>query len=470
MNRSVFSYARKMTLALAFLPVLAGTKGQTRDGATTIAGKVCDAENQPLASATVVLEPVPSGQPVSINTDGEGHFRFSKIAVGTYRLRVKRSDFLEAVEGPFSTGEKENPFFVVHLEKAKSDSSGGNAAVDIPFSNETNFTVAGVTDTTSLGGHGSDPVRRNSDALSRDAAKLTNSGDATASTADETRLREQLTERDDANVRFQLAEIEEKSGHALEAVKNYQRAAEMAPTEPHLFAWGAELLLHRAFDPSIEIFTKGRRLYPKSVRMILGLGSAIYASGSAEQAMPIFLDASDVEPSNETPYLFLGRVQKTEKALPAGWTARLKRFADSYPDSAIAHYFYAVALLKGDASDSAIVAQAESQLRDAIRLDPHLGDAYLELGIVAAQGGDTANAITHFKQAIANTPLPDDAHYRLAQVYRGMGEMNKAREESELYREINEKKRRQVELERHELQQFVYTLREQAPRGTIAPK
>jgi len=54
-------------------------------------------------------------------------------------------------------------------------------------------------------------------------------------------------------------------------------------------------------------------------------------------------------------------------------------------------------------------------------------------------------------------------------VYRRMGDGERARQESKLYKEISEKKNQQVERERHDLQQFVYTLREQKPASQNAP-
>ena len=60
----------------------------------------------------------------------------------------------------------------------------------------------------------------------------------------------------------------------LAAVREYQRAVELDANEPNLFDWGAELLVHRAVEPAIEVFTKGNRLYPQSSRMLLGLAAA----------------------------------------------------------------------------------------------------------------------------------------------------------------------------------------------------
>jgi len=464
-RRSLINSIRGLSFALAFLAVPALSCGQkaSTGAAPSIDGTVCDVQHHPIAGATVVLEATASGQSISATTDSHGRFKFPALEAGTYTLHAKQPLFADTVEGPFALKEQEAKSVVFLMQKDPSGKPSDSIAEDVPFSDETHFTVAGVTDTTSLGGHGSDPVRRNSDALAKEAASLSNSG---AAASEEAAIRERLSKDDHAGLRFQLAEIEEKSGRSLDAVKDYQRAAELDPSEAHLFSWGAELLVHRAFDPSIEVFRKGKKLYPDSARMILGLGAATYAKGSVDEAKQIFLQACDIAPSDPTPYLFLGRVQVTETELPAGWTDRLKRFVDLDPQNAQAHYFYAIALTKKPSGREQLEI-ATSQLKSAVGLDPHLGGAYLELGILASQQSDLPQAVAYLQKAIENTALPDDAHYRLAQVYRRMGETEKARQESDLYKQAAEKKTQQVEQQRHELQQFVYTLRE---RGTAPPK
>jgi hypothetical protein len=67
-----------------------------------------------------------------------------------------------------------------------------------------------------------------------------------------------------------------------------------------------------------------------------------------------------------------------------------------------------------------------------------------------------------FQKAIQITPAAE-AHYRLAQVYGHMGEAEKARKEIELFKEASEQKKSEEESERHGIQQFVYTLRNQSP-------
>jgi len=54
---------------------------------------------------------------------------------------------------------------------------------------------------------------------------------------------------------------------------------------------------------------------------------------------------------------------------------------------------------------------------------------------------ELAKAVASLQKAVEYTALPDEAHLRLAQVYRRMGETEKARKESELYDEVAKKKK-----------------------------
>ena len=447
---------------ISFQPVRAQTAPQT--GTAVIEGQVQDSDKHAIAGVIVSLQEGDSAGARTDKTDAQGRFHFDAVTPGRYTLRVKLQGYQECVQGPIVLGQQETKSSLLSLTKEAN-------AASFAFSDEPAFTVAGVTDTTALGGHGSGPVVRNSNALSKETASLANnsapgsgaSGESVAAdAAEEAAIREKLAHNESAELHEQLAEIEEREGHPLDAVHDYQRAAEIQPSEPNLFAWGAELLLHHAPEPAIEVFSKGHRLYPQSSRIMLGLGAALYAQRSKEQAEQTILDACDVNPADATPYLFLGRLQVTEPVIPAAWVERMKRFVRVHPEMAMSHYLYAVMLIKqGAHAEQADLAQGE--LKRAIELDPHLGDAYLQLGILYAQREDFAAAISALQKAIENTAVPDDAHYRLAQIYRRTGETEKARQEIALFKQLEEQKNEQAERERHEIPQFVYTLREQHP-------
>lgn len=452
-----------MLCGTAFVPVRAQAAAQT--GTAVIEGKVVDSDSHAVAGVVVSLQEGDSAEARSYKTDAQGRFRFDALAAGSYTLHVKLKGYQECVQGPIILAEHETKSTLLLLAKDKTAASTKDDSSALAFSDEPAFTVAGVTDTTALGGHGSGPIVRNSNALSKETASLANnSSAANAASAgsagvEEAAIREKLAHNDSAELHEQLAEIEEREGHPLDAVHDYQRAAEMQPSEANLFAWGAELLLHHAPEPAIEVFSKGHRLYPQSSRMMLGLGAAYYSQRSKEQAEQIILEACDVNPTDATPYLFLGQLQVTEPVVPAAWVDRMKRFATVHPEMAMAHYLYAVALIKQGANREH-ADLAEGELKRAIALDPHLGEAYLQLGILYSQREDFPAAIAALQKAVDDTTVPDDAHYRLAQIYRRLGEADKARKEIELFKQLSEQKDEQTERERHEIPQFVYTLRE----------
>ncbi len=118
--------------------------------------------------------------------------------------------------------------------------------------------------------------------------------------------------------------------------------------------------------------------------------------------------------------------------------------------------------IRGDTNQ---LAQAESLLEKAVRLDPKLGAAYVRLGVLYSQRGDSSRAIAAYQRAIEANPESEEAHYRLAQAYSRNGEKSKAQAELQIYQQLSKKKSAEVELERREIQQFVYTLRE-PPSGS----
>jgi hypothetical protein len=62
----------------------------------------------------------------------------------------------------------------------------------------------------------------------------------------------------------------------------------------------------------------------------------------------------------------------------------------------------------------------------------------------------------------------EEAHYRLAQIYKRTGENLKAQQELEIFDQLAKKKAEEVERERREVQQFVYKLRD--PSAATPPQ
>src|SRR5258708_17872349 len=103
------------------------------------------------------------------------------------------------------------------------------------------------------------------------------------------------------------------------------------------------------------------------------------------------------------------------------------------------------------------VSARGAELQKAIAINPDMGEAYLKLGLLEEQEGKLAEAVAALQKAVEFTELPDEAHLRLAQVYRRMGDTEKVRRESSIYEEVAKRKKEKLEKDRRELGEFVVT-------------
>ena len=207
-----------------------------------------------------------------IRDSSDGAYRFAPLSAGAYVLRAEMTGYGSAIVSRVALARKEmrEIDLVLGLPKGSEsqNASSGTPATAKPsaqapeFFDEPHFTVAGVTQATNSGGHGSDTVLRTTEALAKATVSLSNekeAGDGSnphASAATESSLRDAVVRNpNDPALHHQLGDVEEKLGNPLEAVREYQRAAELDPSESNLFDWGTELLAHRALEPATEVFT-----------------------------------------------------------------------------------------------------------------------------------------------------------------------------------------------------------------------
>lgn len=509
--------------------VVAGAQSAPSSIAATLRISVRDSQGHPLSHTTLKLESQGGTQKLVGHTDTHGQYRFA-LRPGSYTVRADLAGYASASFGPFAihAGSLKTVNLTLSPAAASQDNSGS-----LQFFDEPQFTIAGVTDPTSLGAHGSNATAPAKADLTREVVSLSGPPASAKLQANEQTLRAAaerqpadfdanrrlgkllldsgqprealpylqrasqlkpadyqssydlalayasageyeparatlkplLANYDHAELHHLLGDIEEKQGHSLDAAREYERAAKLEPSEADLFDWGAELLLHGAAEPAIQVFSEGNRRFPESVRTLLGLGVACFAQGDREQAARYLGQASDLDPANPRPYLFLGKIAEAESSPSPGIAERLERFAQLHPEDAQANYYYAVALWKESQSnsDAGKLAQASALLSKATQLAPSFAAAYLQLGILQAEQKKYPEAIASYKKAIAADPRLPDAHYRLAQACMRTGDQRKARAEMQLYNQMAKEKAQEAERERSHMQQFVYTLRSQTP-------
>lgn len=492
----------------------------------TIRGVVNDASGNIVPDAIIRLQQ--AGATVAMmRTDSHGSFTFVDIPIGTYLVEVEKT-------GAHASQTVSTRDAAMHITLPLTINTSSSPGID--FTDKPNFTVAGITDWTAVGGHGSDASLRTSETLARVTATLKQGENKSAQTdvieaslraataaqpqsfaanrelgryylqkgayreaeppletayridprdhgneydlacvykevGDLSHAKEYvnrlLAKADIADFHRLAGDVDEAMGDALAAEGEYEAAVRLDPSERNEFTWGAELLLHRAVWPAVEVFRKGIVAYPKSARMLSGLGAALFASAQYEEAAQRLCEASDLNPRDREPYIFLGEIDMATPAPLACAETKLGRFVQQHPEDSRAYYYYAMSILKRQAvpAKPSDVEHARSLLGKSIEIDPKYGEPYLQLGILSANKKDYVQAIDDFTRAIQANPQMADAHYRLGVMYQKNGEETKAEQEFERHKEIEKAQAEAVEQQRHKVRQFIVVLRDQPSRS-----
>lgn len=274
-------------------------------------------------------------------------------------------------------------------------------------------------------------------------------------------IKDLLARKNTAELHNLLAEVEEKSGDFVSAAEEYQLAAHMDPSEENLFDWGTEFLLHHTWNPAIQVFSQGVDRYPKSARLAVGLGLALYWRGKYDEAVKALIKAADLSPSDPNPYYFLSRAYDRAPSQADDVIQRFHRYANLEPKNGRAIYYYAMSLWKGKQTEStgSYLDQVGTLLKKAVLLDPSFADGHLQLGNLYSQQHKFAEAVPEYQQALAIDPNLSDGYYRLGQAYVHLGQNDLAQKEFQLHQEHYNRHLAEVDQEREHIRQFVYSMK-----------
>ena len=198
--------------------------------------------------------------------------------------------------------------------------------------------------------------------------------------------------------------------------------------------------------------------------MLTALGTALFAGARYDEAALRLCDASDLNPADAEPYVFMGKiVGATPSALPC-IKQRLERFVREQPGNSLANYFYALAVLKEQVPpiDPMVLHQVEGFLAKAVSIDPKCADAYFQLGNLYASQKSFEKAVGFYLKAIDANPQLADAHYRLGVAFDRTGQQEKAKREFELHDALKKQQAKDIERQREAVKQFLVVVPGQA--------
>jgi tetratricopeptide (TPR) repeat protein len=169
--------------------------------------------------------------------------------------------------------------------------------------------------------------------------------------------------------------------------------------------------------------------------------------------------AADLNPSDPRAYVFLSKAYNSSPLQADEVIQRFRRYAELQPGSAMAQFYYAISLWKGRrAGDGGTeLSKVEDLLKKAIALDDSLAEVHVQLGDLYADQHKYEESIPQYVRALDLNQNLADAHYRLGTDYVHTGKKENAQKEFDLYQKLRAEHLAEVDKERADVQQFVYS-------------
>jgi tetratricopeptide (TPR) repeat protein len=174
--RGAFSIIAALISVLPAAVVAQQTHPQHGDG-VTIQGNVLNSAGKSIGDASVRLEQEGTLGHEETKTNAAGVFAFKALPPGRYLLTAEKSGQKShgTVVLALPEGDRKNIDLVLEVSadiRADSSAPSPSPPQAMEFSDKPNFTIAGVTDWTAAGGHGSDSALRTSEDLARETLTL----------------------------------------------------------------------------------------------------------------------------------------------------------------------------------------------------------------------------------------------------------------------------------------------------------
>lgn len=508
----------KILLALLLMASWASIRAQ----AGSLAGIVQDEQSAPIAGAQITIASESSQASFTSTSDARGAYRFESLPAGEYHLETAREGFStsQRMAVSISVGAPATlPIVLKRLPSARPqfEAAGLRGLIDPGGYSATGNAAAasglikGVADIERTGNDATASTMNTScalePALKRDAEQRPSSAEASLKLGEfylahgqpskalpaleharslhgnvDSNDQQTLVQLTDAYLKtgqFEaarqlliapdvhggpvlyrlLARADEGTGRFAEASRAYQLAAEQEPREETLFGAGYELILaglprdaERAFAGAVEGF-------PRSIKLLIGLGSAQFLEGRTAESIRTFLRAVDVDPADSRAYPFLSAAASISHDEASQVNAAFARFLNLAPDSPRAAYYLALSMLHEPAADEVTGrSRIEALLKHAILMDPALPDAHFQFGVLYARQGNYQAAADELEKAIRLSPGLMEAHYRLAIAYRQTRRPDLSAQEMKRFSELQERSPAQKSGMAFDIEQFVSVL------------
>ena len=268
-------------------------------------------------------------------------------------------------------------------------------------------------------------------------------------------LASSLERKETAQMQHLLGEVQETRGNKSHSLAAFRRAAELeSQNEGYRYDYARSLASASSLNEAIEVFKAATKDFPGSVRMWLGSGAAHYLAGKYAVAMQMFLHAAEVAPQDSQVFYLLGLGYDVAGAEQDTIAQRFAGYLARQPQDAWAEYFYGRILAeRAQPGSTEDLAEAQQHLDKAIALNARLAEPHAELGIVFEKGNRLGLARGELERAVELDPNFAAVLYKLAELYRKTGELERAQKTLEKFQEL--KARQRANRDREAIQGFL---------------
>jgi tetratricopeptide (TPR) repeat protein len=231
--RSVRAVGWGLALLVLFTSLPPRLHSQEREKSASLRGAVRDSQGKTVAGASIHLQGQDPSQTQTVQTDSQGNYEFCALKGGVYVLRADRAGYIDTEISSLFFGPQEAKKLDLILLPARTPASQLGVAQAPEFFDEPTFAVAGVTDTTNLGGHGSDTIVRTRESLAKETLSLSKAPlPPAASSEREKSLREGM-ERNPRSFEANhlLGKVLDENGRARDGIPYLERAVKLKPGE-----------------------------------------------------------------------------------------------------------------------------------------------------------------------------------------------------------------------------------------------
>ena len=224
---------------------------------------------------------------------------------------------------------------------------------------------------------------------------------------------------------YGLGRYTEAAPYLKDAAAHDPRSLPLRLALAHSYLWSKQ------FSLVMDVYGEILDIDPNSAEADMIAGEAMDEMKDHAGAIKMFQAAVLANPKEPDAHFGLGYLLWTQKQYPEAANEFKEELAND-PEHQQATLYLADTEIKMNQNDA-----ARPLLEKVARLNPALGLAHLDLGIVYSEDERTEDALRELKVAASLIPQEVDVHWRLGRLYRSIGKKDEAKIEFDKASQLN---------------------------------